>query len=312
MKKIFVVALAFVSMLILSNCGPRADELAEKAQADMDARPDSTKQVQTLAEIVNLSTQTPDGKKFVKSSELRFEVKNVLQATEKIEDITAKYDGYLVYSNLQNRDDNYKRSRISRDSIVITKQIVVLNEMQLRVPNERLDSFIREMNTLITFLDYRVIRLNDVTLQFAANQKKTDRLTKYTQRQTNNIDTKTSKLSEKLNAEDKLLNRQNQQDELVLNSMALEDQVYYCNLSISIYQKPLIIKQVEADFEYVSEVKPRFFSRMWDSIVQGWSILAEVFLFLVKIWGVALLVLVSIIGFRYLAKVYKKVSKKWL
>lgn len=311
MKKIFVVALVFANMLILSNCGQRADELAKKAKAEMEASSDTIAQVQSLANSINLNTQTPDGKKFVKSSELKFEVKNVLHATEKIEDITAKYEGYLVYSSLQNREENYNHSRISRDSILITKQIVVINEMQLRVPNERLDSFIREMNPLIAFLDYRIIRLNDVTLQFAANQKKTDRLTKYTQRQTNTIDATPNKFSEKLSAEDKLLNRQNQQDELAINSMALEDQVNYCNLSISIYQKPLIIKRVDADFEYVSEVKPKFFSRMWDSIVQGWSILAEVFLFLVKIWGIAILFIALVVGVRILLKVYKKVSKRW-
>ena len=36
---------------------------------------------------------------------IKFKVKNVQQATEKIEDVTTKYGGYLTYSNLENKND---------------------------------------------------------------------------------------------------------------------------------------------------------------------------------------------------------------
>lgn len=306
MKKIILFGL--MTSLILASCGPSAEELETQRNADSAMLADSLASIPTLAKDVSLNTKTPNDKKFIKTADLKFKVNNVLTATEKIEDNAVKYGGYLVYSNLKNRNDDYKSSRISRDSLLIAKQIVVVNEIQLRVPNEKLDSFIRELNSLVVFFDYRVIKLNDVTLQFTSNQKKTERLQKYEQRQINNIDTKSSKLKEATNAEDNLLEHQNQADDLQLKSLALEDQVKYCDLDIEIYQKPIIVTEKIGYFDYVSGSKPNFFVRVLDSIIQGWTILEEIIIFLIKIWGILLLVVVIIFGAKYLSGLYKKIK----
>ena len=43
------------------------------------------------------------------------------------------------------------------ESIVISKKIIVENHIVLRIPNENIDSLVRELNKLILFLDYRII-----------------------------------------------------------------------------------------------------------------------------------------------------------
>lgn len=306
MKNNFLVGL--IICLIMTNCGPGANQLELQRMDDSTIRTDSSAKIPALANHIDLNSKTPSDKKFIKTAELKFKVNNVLFATESIEDITVKFGGYMTFSNLQNRHENSKNARLSRDSILISKQIVVVNKIQLRVPNERLDSFIRELNPLIVFFDYRVIKLSDVTLQYALNQKKTDRLQKYEQRQSQHIDNKPSKLKETTTAEDNLLERQNQADDLQVKSMALDDQVKYCNLIIEIYQKPIIVKEVIADFDYVSDAKPNFFIRIGDSIVQGWWILEEVVLFLIKIWGIVLLIISIVFGVKYLSKLYQRIK----
>jgi hypothetical protein len=303
MRNIFILGL--LVSLTLTDCDSGSKRSAMLRDSLLK---DSISNTATLAKDLSLNTRTPADKKFVKTADLKFKVGNVLYATEKIEDITLKYGGYLTYSNLQNRNENYNNSKISRDSLLIAKQIVVENVIQLRIPNERLDSFIRELNPLVVFFDYRIIKLSDVTLQFIADQKKSDRLKKYDQRQSLHIDDNPGKLKETSTAEDKLLDRQNQADDLHVKSLSLEDQVKYCNLTINIYQKPIIIQEVIADFTYVSEVKPNFFIRVWDSIIQGWWILCEVLIFLIKLWGIALLVTGLIFGIKYLSKLYKKIK----
>jgi hypothetical protein len=319
-----LILFGFIACFLLSNCsGPSAEELKKQPQMDSIKKADEiakieaeakrladqSNQKEELAKDVKLNTKTPSDKKLIKTAELKFKVKNVHYSTEKIEDLTAKYGGYVTYSNLQNQQERYNSTRISRDSIMISKQIVVINDMQLRVPNARLDSFVRELNPLVVFLDYRVIKMSDVTLQFLANQKRSERLQKYEQRQKQHIDNKDSKLKETTNAEDNLLNRQNEADDLLLNSMSLEDQLKYCNISMNIYQKPLIVKEVIANFEYVSDKKPNFFVRIWDSIVKGWWILEELIMFLTQIWGVVLLIVGIVFGIKYLSGLYKRLNK---
>ena len=305
-----IIFLGLTICFILTNCDNGAKKVAMISDSIMadSLMLDSIKKVEFLAKSIDLNTKTPSDRKFIKTTELKFKVGNVLYATERMEDLTSKYDGYLLYSNLVNHLENSGNSRISRDSILISKEIVVVNQIQLRIPNEKLDSFIRELNPLVVFLDYRIIKLNDVTLKFISNQKRTDRLQKYEKRQVQHIDSKASKLQETSNVEDHLLERQNQSDDLKLQSMALDDQVKYCNLTIDIYQKPIITKETVANFDYVSDVKPNFFARIWDSIIQGWNILEEVVVFLVKIWGIVFLTMVVVFGLRFLARWYKRIK----
>lgn len=306
MRNIF---LGFVFFLFLTNCsdGGKAEHARlDSLQTDQSFRDSVVKAEAALAEGINLNTNAPADKKFVKTAELKFKVNNVLFATMHIEELCVKYGGYTIYSNLQNSVNNEKSSRISRDSMLHCRQIVVENNMNLRVPNARLDSFVRELNPLVVFFDYRVIKMDDVTYQFMANQKKNDRMKKYEQRQMQHIDQKPGKLTDATNAEDQLLEKQNQADDIQMGSLALEDQVKYCNINIYIYQKPIIVKETVADFDYASGAKTNFFPRVWDSVVQGWGILAEVVIFLVKIWGIALLIFALVIGINYVSKWMKK------
>jgi len=310
MKYILLIAIC----LILTNCGPSAEQKAfeqktfeaHKEESDSLKRADAAPPNPAPAKEIKLTTNAPVERKFVKTADLKFKVSNTQFATEKIEDLAIKYGGYITYSNLQNKEDNFRTSTLSKDSLLVAKQIVVTNDISLRIPNNRLDSFVRELNPLVLFFDYRVIRLSDVTLQALASQKKTERLQKYEQRQMQHIDKKNSKLTETNTAEDNLLEHQNQSDALQLKTQEIDDQIKYCNLTIEIYQKPVIIKEVVANFDAVTEVKIKFFNRLWDALVTGWSVLEELILFLSKLWGVVLIGLVIFFGAKYLLKLYRK------
>jgi len=256
----------------------------------------------TVAKDVNLNTTAPKEKKLIKTAEVKFKVNNVQKTTERIEDLATHYAGYVTYSNLSNRDENYGRSRISRDSILISRQIVVESQIILRVPNENLDSLVRELNKYVVFLDYRTIKLDDITFRYASNQKRNQTLQKYQQRQTKHIDAKGTKLKETTNAEETLLDSKLNSDELDIEKQELDDQLKYCTLTIYIYQKPVIVKETIANFDYISSYKPNILKRLLNAIVQGWRILEEIIVFLFQIWGILLLIIAVIIGVRFFFK----------
>jgi hypothetical protein len=303
----YLLSICILAFLIAACSQQKGKSFSSEAR-ESAAVYDSVRNVPELAKEFNLSTKTPDDRKFIKTGNIKFKVHNVMHASERIEDLTSKYDGYLVFSKLQNRQENYKSTRISRDSLLISKQVVVENEMELRIPTEQLDSFVRELNPLVVFFDYRIIKMDDITLRFKANQRKTDRLQNYENRQTGHIDAGKGKLRETTSAEDQLLYRQQQIDDLRMSAMELEDRVKYCNLSLEIYQKPVIVQEVIPDFNYVSTAKPNFFLRAGDAVVRGWYILEEVILFLIQIWGIILLIAAIVIGTKFLIKWLKKIK----
>jgi hypothetical protein len=318
MKKLTFFILSAFLLFALVSCGPSKKEkesaLEKASQDSINAAVEAQRQADSfaaysgpeLAKDVNLNTKTPKDKKFIKTAEVKFKVNNVWKVTERIEDITAKYGGFVTHSNLKNRDNNYASRRVSRDSILICKQIVVENHIELRVPNESLDSLVRELNKFIIFLDYRIINLDDATYFYALTQKKTETLQTYQQHQTKHIDTKDSKLKETTRAEETLLDSKLASDELQVQKLALDDQLKYCTLTINIYQKPLIVRETIANFSYVSSYKPNIFKRLGDSLIQGWWILEEIIVFLVQMWGVILLIVGVIVGYKLIRRWYLK------
>jgi hypothetical protein len=250
---------------------------------------------------LNLSTRTPVEKKFIKTAETQFLVNNVREASEKIEDLTVKYSGYLTYSNLKNRESDFSRMEISRDSVVISKKIVVENNMVLRIPNENLDSLVRDLNKLILFLDYRVVKMDEISFALLANQKASDRLNEYASRQKVHIDKKSNKLKETTAAEENMLDRQIQSDKLQVEALSLADQVKYCTLTIMIYQKPFLYKETQVLLNSAS-FRAKLSTRLLEALVEGWIMFEYFLVFLFRIWWVFVLVIGGIFVYRFLLK----------
>ena len=287
--------------LLLTGCGPSAKEFEEKRVADSVGVADSLAMRQGEMSELNLSTRTPAEKKFIKTAETQFLVNNVRTASEKIEDLTVKYSGYLTYSNLQNRERDFFRQEISRDSVVISKKIVVENNIVLRIPNENLDSLVRDLNKLILFLDYRIIKMDEISFAYLANQKTTDRLKDYESRQKEHIDTKGGKLKETTAAEESRLDRQIQSDKLQVENLALADQVKYCTLTIMIYQKPFLFKETEVLLN-TDSYRANLSTRILDALVDGWIMFEYFLVFLFRIWWLFVLVIGGIFVYRFLFK----------
>ncbi len=300
MKKINTLFF-IITLFILTNCSnsKKDKEYEQAAKQDSINISDSA----MINHSVDLKTNTPKNKQFIKTAEIKFKVHNVSKATEDIEDLSAKYDGYIVSSELKNDQTNYEKNKISRDSFLECKQITVLNEIKLRIPNEKLDSFVRSLNKMILFLDYRNFKLEDVTYNFLKNKKITERISESNKRQIRNIDSSKSKLKDKTNAEESILNKQIMSDAATINNLELEDKIKFCDIQLIIYQKPITIKETIENFNYFANSKPSFFHRIMDAIYDGWSIFEEIIIFMFRIWGVILLFLIIII-------VYKKFIRK--
>lgn len=300
-----IISKTFLLAVLLSACGPSAKEIEEKRITDNTRVADSLAAVQKSMNELSLATKTPAEKKFIKTAETKFLVGNVRKASDKIEDLAAKYSGYLTYSHLQNQESDYSRMEISRDSVLISKQIIVENQIELRIPNENLDSLVRELNKLILLLDYRTVKMDEITFNLLANQKASERLKNYDIRQKKHIDTKAGKLKETINAEENVLNRQNQADQLEVENLALADQVKYCRLTIFIYQKPIYYKEIQV-LPNTESSRPNLFSRILSALVDGWIIVEYILVFLFRIWWLILILGGGFVVFKFWRKPKKK------
>ena len=299
-SKLLFAGAAILVAGLLPGCGPSAKE-KEIFRVDDSTRVADCLSRPGLVDELKLGTRTPEDKKFIKTAETKFLTGNVRAATEKIEDLAAKYGGYLTYSKLGNHESDFSRTEISLDSVILSRKIVVENFMVLRIPNDKLDSLVRELNKLILFLDYRTVKMDDISFTLLAGQKARATLKGFEERQKKNIGTKAGKLKETTAAEESLLKSKIQSDTLEVENQSLADQVKYCTLTIIIYQKPVLYSETQPQLK-TDSFEPNMFVRIGIAISIGWGMFKTMIVFLFEIWWLIVVVAGTVVLYRVIRR----------
>ncbi|RYZ15641.1 MAG: DUF4349 domain-containing protein, partial [Sphingobacteriales bacterium] len=187
---------------------------------------------------------------------------------------------------------------VSQDSSLETTSYVVTNSMTLRVPNSSLDTTLNELARNIEHLDYRIVKADDVGLQLLSNSLLQQRNGTHKYRLMKAIDRPGNKLDAMRAAEEAALQRQEQEDNARVSGMSLNDQVQFSTVSLSIYQRETVRKELVSNNQNIDAYLPGFGSKLADALQSGWLLLEAVILFLVRIWSVILVLAAVFIVYR--------------
>ena len=242
-------------------------------------------------------------RKFIRTADLKFKVKNVAKSTYAIENIVAKNGGFVTLTDLKSNINEKSETKISQDSTLETTHFTVDNTITLRVPNTQLDTVLKSMVKEVAFLDSRLIKADDVALQLLSNKMAQKKLATHQKRLEKGIDTKGKKLNDITNAEDKVLGRETESDESVLQNLSLEDQVNYSTVTLYLYQRESVLQEIVANEKSINAYRPHIGLQIWDSLKTGWFMFEAIVAFIVQLWA---LILIAVFGFF----AYKKFVKK--
>ena len=208
----------------------------KQADAEAESSTDTTTVASTISS--NAAVQNKDSnRKFVRTADLKFKVKNVAKSTYAIENIVSKNGGFVTFTDLKSNINEKSETKISQDSTLENTKFTVDNTITIRVPNTQLDTVLKSMVKEVAFLDSRLIKADDVALQLLSNKMAQKRLESHQKRLEKGIDTKGKKLNDITNAEDKVLGRETESDESVLQNLSLEDQVNFSTVTLYLYQR---------------------------------------------------------------------------
>jgi hypothetical protein len=241
-------------------------------------------------------------RKFVKTADLKFRVKSVIQATYDIEDITHRFDGFVANTNLESRVDNVVLAKVSADSTLETTYYTIANSMFIRVPEQKMDSALREMAPLVDYMDHRKIEVKDVHIQLMADVLTQTRLKNYQSRMRNNIDTKGRDLEDMNMAEENILSRQEQADNTTIADLTLQDKIEYATITINLYQRQAVKREVVATVKHVRGYQPGLGHKLKTSFLKGWRALEAVILFTLQFWVLFVLGIAGFIFWRWWSK----------
>lgn len=279
---------AFFLFFTVLGCGKTSDRNSEMMSASDTAL---NRVISSTAAIENGKDST---RKFIRTADLKFKVKNVIESTYDIENITSHHGGFVTFTNLESNIDNFTSTAISADSLLETTYFTIENSMTLRVPNIKLDTTLKEIAKNIQYLDYRIIKADDVALNMLANSYAQTRANVSEKQLVNAIANNRKKLSETSIAENNLNSLGAQNDHAKISNLSLIDQINFSTIHLMIYEKQAVKRELVSSEKNMDKYEPGFGHKLLDSLKYGWNILATFILFLAQLWG---LFLFSIIGY---------------
>ncbi len=289
-----VLAMLIVTLAISCKKAEASDEIVGEYNAG--AITDTTDLVSSSAAVEPKNSD----RKFVRTADLKFKVKNVANSTYAIENTATKFGGFVTYTNLQSTVSDKSETKISQDSTLEITKYMVENNITIRVPNIRLDTVIKTIAKQIDFLEYRIIKADDVSLQMLSNQMQQNRSANQEKRLEKAIDTKGKKLNEVIAAEDNLNTKNEQKDNSKLENLSLKDQVNFSTLTLQIYQRKTIKEEMIAN---AKTYRQNFGSKILDGIKTGWYVIEGIIAVLAQLWSV---ILIGIGGYLIFKKYFHK------
>jgi len=300
MKKTTKLVWAVLLMGSVVACKQAENENATEAAYDQpSASTDSTSVISSSAAVEPKNSN----RKFVRTADIKFKVKNVAKSTTIIEDATTKFGGFVTYTNLQSHINEEDKTKVSPDSTLVTTKYIVDNNITIRVPNTQLDTVVKSIAMQIDFLNFRVIKADDVTLQMLSNKMAQKRSTATEKRIATAIDEKGKKLNQVIDAEENLDTKKEQNDAKTIENLSLQDQVNFSTLTLQIYQDQTVKQEMVANEKSTNAYRPNIGLQIWDGLKTGWFILESIISFVVVLWPFALMAFLGYLG-------YKKYLKK--
>lgn len=298
MKTIAKLGLTSLMIIALLFSCKKADYNSAEASADTAVLSDST------AVSSSAAVEKKDSKqKFIRTADIKFKVKNVVKSTYAIENAVTKFGGFVTYTNLQSNIQNQIKTKISQDSTLQTTKYTVENNITIRVPNTQLDTVIKSIAKQIDFLDFRVIKADDVSLKLLANQLSQKRSAVSEKRVEKAIDSKGKKINDIMQAENALANQKEANDNHTIENLSIQDQINFSTITLQLYQNETIRQETMASEKDSAAYKPNLGIQTIDALKSGWYILEAILVFFVNLWP---FVLIGLGGFF----IYKKYVKK--
>ena len=287
--------IASLFAFVLFGCNSGGNR-SEKMEVSTDTTSNSY-----VSSSAAVETKT-EGRKFIRTADLKFRVKDVIKSSYAIEAITANLHGFVTHTHLSSDVENIERTEMSSDSSLISTTYRVINTISIRVPNTLLDTTLKEIAKQVIFLDFRTIDAEDVQLKLLANQLTEKRNTHFQKRVTDTGSHKDRKEGN-LTAEEILLMAQEQKDNAEIDNLKLNDQISYSNISLYLYQNQTLQREIVSNNK-TDAYEPGFLYKLWDSIKIGWNALTSLILSFAKIWAFVLIAIVVYFGWKAI-RVYK-------
>ena len=302
----FKIGGAIMLLTLAVACNKKAEENYAVKSSNYEVAVDSASAEEDMSSSAAVEDKNSK-RKFIRTADARFKVKDVAQSTYKIENLTKNVGGFVTLSELRSNIIENDETQVSQDSLLQTTRYEVNNTIALRVPNVKLDTLLRSLAKEVQFLDYRVIKADDVNLQLLTNELSQKRNANTSKRLENAIDKKGNKLKDINDSEENLASKKENSDNAYINNLSLKDQVNFSTVTLELYQNEKIRYEMVANEKNINAYRPNLGLQIWESIKSGWFIFEGIIAFLVQLWPIVFFTFLAWLAFKKWKNIKKAV-----
>jgi Domain of unknown function (DUF4349) len=263
-----------------SKAQEAADAAATVARSEAPASaPDTQTQLQSAA-----ISQDDGERKFIRTADVEFRVREVYRSALAIEDLVAQHGGFVARNDIQAQIDDVETRSSGDGKLIELATYTVRGHLQVRVPSAQTQTFLRALANQVEFLDHRNFAAMDAQFELLRQQLAYARQ-QDAQRALGEVAEGRGKLGEKTDAINARTDAQNQRDEALIARKAFEDRIAFATIDLSLYQSPQVRRSERLDVEaVVRRDGPGFFSRIGHSLSVGWYGLLDCLVALSRLW----------------------------
>jgi len=248
------------------------------------------------------ATYTDAQRKFIRTAQASFRVKDVYAAALAIEDAVAAQGGFVTSNDITADVQNTTRQTIGNGKLVELAEYTVRGQLAVRVPSDKTQAFLRSIVGHMEFLERRNFAATDAQFELLRQQLAYQR-NQQAQQELGQAKDEGGKLGQKATAISARNDAKSGRDEALIAQKEFEDRVEFATLDLSLYQLPKLRRTEMTDMDAaVRDNGPGFFSRLGESLRAGWFVLLEVGLVLAGFWPLWLALALGFLALRYLRR----------
>ena len=305
MKRVFRNSVVvFMAVFMITSCAKKNE--AEATHLDLDLKNlESEAVVDSAAAPMSMAaSQEVEGKKFVRKANVDMDVSDVYQATIYIENTLKEMGGFVTNSNY--RSDVLEENIFpqSEEKSLYVRKYTTKNQMEVRVPTEKLSDFLKLLNDKSIFLRERTITAEDVSANVKMAELEKQRMEKHKAQLSQQANT--TKNAEATNDNERELNYQK------INDFNLADELKYSTVSIYLSEPKFKISQEE--MPNIRSLKDKYKGSFWydfkEAFVDGFYGFQKFLILAANAWMFILVGVLGIFVWRNRKKFWKKSDKK--
>lgn len=230
------------------------------------------------------ATYTDGERKFIRTANANFAVKDVYVAALGIEDTVAGHGGFVVDSSIGASIEQVKRYPAGDGKLIELKEVNVVGELTVRVPSDRTQEFLRAIVKHIVVLDARTFSARDAQFDLLRRQLEMAR-NQEAQRDLGDAIDQGGRLRHRADVIGQRNMTKAARDEALLAQKVFEDQIAFSTISLTLSQPTGVQRSEVVDLESAyRHHRPGFFTRLGESMHGGWDGFLDTLVWLARAW----------------------------